>query len=93
VDEALCGGCGICASICPFGAVSVETRDGSRRTARVASVHCRGCGTCAAGCPSGAASARHFTGAQIAAEISGLLAQPDRAPSAPPVAPTPGDPV
>jgi heterodisulfide reductase subunit A len=68
VDLALCGGCGICVSACPFGAVLL--RDGK---AHVEPVHCRGCGTCAAGCPTGAASARHFTRAQITAEITALL--------------------
>ena len=72
VDEALCGGCGICASACPFGAVS--PRGHGARKAFVEAVHCRGCGTCAAACPTGAASARHFTRAQIEAEISALLA-------------------
>jgi heterodisulfide reductase subunit A len=69
VDEALCGGCGICASACPFGGIALAPSG----KARVDAVHCRGCGTCAAACPTGAASARHFTRAQIAAEISGLL--------------------
>jgi heterodisulfide reductase subunit A len=68
IDPALCGGCAVCAAVCPFGAVEVGDK------ARVVAVHCRGCGTCAAACPTGAASARHFTSAQIAAEISGLLA-------------------
>jgi heterodisulfide reductase subunit A2 len=71
VDAALCGGCGICAAVCPFGAVSLAPGSGK---ACVEAVHCRGCGTCAAACPTGAASARHFTRAQIAAEISALLA-------------------
>jgi heterodisulfide reductase subunit A len=71
VDAAVCGGCGVCASACPFGAVEL---DPVTRKARVEAVHCRGCGTCAAACPTGAASARHFTRAQIAAEISALLA-------------------
>ncbi len=71
VDTALCGGCGVCASVCAFGAVTVS---GAPRKAAVEAVHCRGCGTCAAACPTGAASARHFTRAQIAAEISALLA-------------------
>jgi heterodisulfide reductase subunit A2 len=71
VDVARCGGCGICASACPFGAVVIEP---GGLTAKVEAVHCRGCGTCAAACPTGAASARHFTAAQIAAEISALLA-------------------
>ncbi|HUL61000.1 MAG TPA: 4Fe-4S dicluster domain-containing protein [Anaeromyxobacteraceae bacterium] len=72
VDLALCGGCGVCASVCPFGAVTV-TIEAGRRRARVEPVHCRGCGTCAAACPTGAAGARHFTRAQISAEISALL--------------------
>jgi heterodisulfide reductase subunit A len=71
IDEAPCGGCGVCASVCPFGAVVIAPGTGK---ARVEAVLCRGCGTCAAACPTGAASARHFTGAQIAAEISALLA-------------------
>lgn len=75
VDEAVCGGCGICASVCPFGAVQVQP---GLAKARVEAVHCRGCGTCAAACPTGAASARHFTRAQIAAEISALLAAPSQ---------------
>ncbi len=73
VEEALCGGCGVCASACPFGAIVVRPGAGK---ALVEAVHCRGCGTCAAGCPTGAASARHFTRAQIAAEISALLSVP-----------------
>ncbi|HEY6002182.1 MAG TPA: 4Fe-4S dicluster domain-containing protein [Anaeromyxobacter sp.] len=75
IDEALCGGCGICASSCPFGAVQVAERDAARK-ARVEAIHCRGCGICAAACPTGAASARHFTRAQISAEISALLGSP-----------------
>ncbi len=71
VEVALCGGCGACVAVCPFGAVA---RDGASGKALVDPVHCRGCGTCAAACPTGAAGARHFTSAQISAEISGLLA-------------------
>ena len=70
VDEALCGGCGVCASACPFLAIRMEGK------AMIDAVHCRGCGTCAAACPTGAASARHFTRAQLEAEISALLAAP-----------------
>ncbi len=85
VDEALCGGCGICAAICPFGAIELDPK------AHVEAVHCRGCGTCAAACPTGAASARHFTRAQIVAEISALLR--DEGPGQPhPAAPARGSP-
>jgi heterodisulfide reductase subunit A len=72
VDEARCGGCGVCASACPFGGIALAPSG----KARVEAVHCRGCGGCAAACPTGAASARHYTSAQIAAEISGLLGGP-----------------
>jgi heterodisulfide reductase subunit A len=71
VEAVICGGCGACVAVCPFGAVA---RDPASGKALVDPVHCRGCGTCAAACPTGAASARHFTGAQISAEISALLA-------------------
>jgi heterodisulfide reductase subunit A len=71
IDAALCSGCAVCAAACPFGAV--ELADGK---ASVVRVHCRACGTCVAACPTGAASAPHFTRAQIAAEISALLAAP-----------------
>jgi heterodisulfide reductase subunit A len=70
IDAARCGGCGVCVTACPFGAVAL---DGATGRAVVAAIHCRGCGTCVAACPVGAATARHFTGAQIAAEITALL--------------------
>ena len=72
IDLARCGGCAVCITACPFGAIAL---DGAGR-AVVAAVHCRGCGTCVAACPAGAATARHFTGAQIAAEITALLRMP-----------------
>jgi heterodisulfide reductase subunit A len=80
VDDARCGGCAICAAVCPLGAIQLGPEDGApsavsaARKARVDAVHCRGCGTCVAACPTGAASANHFTQAQLAAEISALLA-------------------
>lgn len=73
IDLGRCGGCGVCITACPFGAIAL---DGATGRAVVATVHCRGCGTCVAACPAGAATARHFTGAQIAAEITALLRAP-----------------
>ncbi|MBN1162962.1 MAG: 4Fe-4S binding protein [Candidatus Krumholzibacteriota bacterium] len=50
VDESKCTGCGICADICPVGAVTVEG------VAGINEALCTGCGACVAECPRGAIS-------------------------------------
>ena len=45
VDGDQCGGCGLCAQICPTGAITMET------VARVEASKCTGCGECVAQCP------------------------------------------
>jgi len=72
VDEDLCSGCGICLSVCPYGA-RVFSADG--RTARVIEVLCEGCGACSAACPSGAAEQRNFTDAQILKMVSAAVGE------------------
>jgi len=46
VDLDVCNGCGTCADICQFGAVSLEGSEAS-----VDPVKCMGCGLCASHCP------------------------------------------
>jgi heterodisulfide reductase subunit A-like polyferredoxin len=46
VDEGLCAGCGECADLCQFAAISVDDR-----FACVNAAACMGCGVCAAHCP------------------------------------------
>ena len=46
VDEGLCAGCGECADVCQFAAISVD--DGF---ARIDAVTCMGCGVCVSRCP------------------------------------------
>ena len=70
VEEELCAGCGICESLCAYGAL---TRDARRGIITVNQVLCKGCGACAAACPSGAMSLSHFTHDQILAQIDALL--------------------
>ncbi len=56
IDESRCDGCGICASTCPYGAITIE--DG---VAKINEVMCDGCGMCAAACPVGAIQVRNLT--------------------------------
>jgi len=77
-----CAGCGLCVSVCPFGATElVEVLDREKSTREnqvmktVASVNegiCKGCGTCSAACRSGSARLRGFEEKQILAEIDAL---------------------
>jgi heterodisulfide reductase subunit A-like polyferredoxin len=46
VDMELCAGCGECAGVCQFGAISVD--DGF---AHIDAAACMGCGVCVAQCP------------------------------------------
>jgi heterodisulfide reductase subunit A len=71
VNEDLCSGCGLCASVCPYDAITIEEKEG-RRVAKVNMIRCKGCGTCAATCPSGAMQQNYFTDTQILSEVSTL---------------------
>jgi Na+-translocating ferredoxin:NAD+ oxidoreductase RNF subunit RnfB len=46
VDEDLCAGCGTCADVCQFAAISVDDE-----CARVDAAACMGCGVCVSKCP------------------------------------------
>lgn len=70
VDDELCAGCGMCEEICPYGALSLDTRNGVMR-ANV--VLCKGCGACAATCPSNAITLMHFTPRQVMAQMDALM--------------------
>ncbi len=68
-----CTSCGVCAKVCPFRAITVDTR--TKTPARVTVAACSGCGTCAAECPSNAIMMHHFTDGQIEAQIDAILEQ------------------
>jgi heterodisulfide reductase subunit A len=71
VDEDVCSGCGMCVSICPYGAPSVIE---PQHKSSVNEALCKGCGACAATCPSGAIGHKHFTFREILSEIEALAA-------------------
>jgi len=70
VDEELCAGCGMCETVCPYGALTLNPRKG-KMTANV--VLCKGCGSCAVTCPSNAITLLHFTPRQVMAQVDALM--------------------
>ncbi|MFI3324772.1 MAG: CoB--CoM heterodisulfide reductase iron-sulfur subunit A family protein [Clostridia bacterium] len=78
-DELRCNGCSVCANVCPYGAISYETKEindhGVRETRRVAFVNnalCQGCGACTVACPSGCMDLQGFSNRQILAEVDAI---------------------
>ncbi len=78
-DELLCNGCSVCQNVCPYGAISYESREindhGIRETRRIAVVNnalCQGCGACTVACPSGAMDLQGFSNLQIIAEVDAI---------------------
>ena len=78
-DEAACNGCSACEKVCPYGAISYETKlvfdHGVRETRRVAQVNsalCQGCGACTVACPSGAMDLQGFSNRQLLAEVDAI---------------------
>ena len=80
-DENMCNGCGQCANVCPYGAISYIDKDfrGPNRTtitrhvSQVNTAMCQGCGACTVACPSGAMDLNGFSNKQILAEVDAVL--------------------
>jgi len=72
VDEELCGGCGTCETICPYGAITVDMSDPTNLKARTNEILCKGCGSCIPACPECAITMKHFSRNQIMAQILAL---------------------
>jgi heterodisulfide reductase subunit A len=68
-----CNSCGVCARVCPYGAIEVDVK--AKTGARVITAACAGCGTCAAECRFGAITIQHFEDVQILAAIEAALAE------------------
>ena len=80
-NENMCNGCGQCANVCPYGAISYVDKDfrGPNRTtitrhvSQVNTAMCHGCGACTVACPSGAMDLKGFSNKQILAEVDSVL--------------------
>jgi len=70
VDETLCSGCGVCQTICPYGAIEIVNK-----VAKVNDILCEGCGSCASACPSSAIQLRNFRDDQIISMIETILSR------------------
>jgi heterodisulfide reductase subunit A2 len=68
VDQDICIGCSLCASLCPYQSIEMVKVD-TKRKAHTITASCKGCGICASHCPTFAISMGGFTDEQISAQI------------------------
>jgi coenzyme F420-reducing hydrogenase delta subunit/NAD-dependent dihydropyrimidine dehydrogenase PreA subunit len=77
VDATRCNGCGDCVKVCPFMAVTLESRPGDKASmpplAVVDALVCTGCGNCVSVCPVKAAQVATTIDEQIEAQILAAL--------------------
>jgi heterodisulfide reductase subunit A len=71
IDLEKCTSCGVCARVCPYGAIKVDIK--AKSGAQVVTAACAGCGTCAAECRFDAINMQHFSDAQVLAQIDAAL--------------------
>jgi heterodisulfide reductase subunit A len=72
VDEDACRGCGLCAALCPYGALEIVRGEKGRKV-KVIPVACKGCGVCAATCYQHALSVNSYSDGQIGEQIRAFL--------------------
>ena len=73
VDLEKCTSCGVCARVCPFGAIEVDVK--AKTGAHVITAACAGCGACAAECRFQAITIQHFEDDLILAQINAALGE------------------
>lgn len=71
IQQELCAGCGLCETVCAYGALSLHPWRG---VMTINEVLCKGCGACSVACPSKAITLGHFTQKQTLAMLDAMLA-------------------
>jgi heterodisulfide reductase subunit A len=74
VDQERCTGCGTCVQVCPFHAISMQTREGILDRSQIDPLLCKGCGNCVVACPVKAINLTEDNDQQLLAEIEATLA-------------------
>jgi heterodisulfide reductase subunit A len=70
VNPVFCTSCGVCVSICPYGAPSFKEEGPWAGKAEINAVLCKGCGLCVASCRSGALNLKGLEEGQVMAMIN-----------------------
>lgn len=73
VDRESCTGCGLCALVCPYGAILADSK--TKAIAQVMEAKCSGCGTCSAECRYDAITMHHFPDAALLGQVEAALAE------------------
>jgi len=63
-----CSGCGLCVSLCPYKALSIELNE--RTSIKLDAKACMGCGICVSICPSEVITINRYTNEQISSQIT-----------------------
>ncbi|ROQ92313.1 hydrogenase iron-sulfur subunit [Desulfosoma caldarium] len=74
IDQDRCIGCGVCATECPYQAVSLQEDAQGNLKAFVETAACKGCGVCAGACPSEAADHLGYSTEALKAVVDAALA-------------------
>ena len=75
IDHGLCRGCGRCANVCLYHAVTLQSNEVGGWHAHIDEALCKGCGNCLSVCPTGAADSPYRNRAYLEQALEELLSK------------------